>query len=93
MSKRVDTEGSLLNEKDTEDACVDESTPPVTPTKASDKHREDQTREEHNLEIVLVLPDDDWVFIEIRDVGSANPLRVLLHQHPTEVGVQQALAN
>ena len=85
VSERVDAESGLLNEEDAEDATVDKSTPPITPSEASDKHREDQTHEEHDLEVVLVLPDNDRVFIEIRDIGPANSFRVLLHQHPAEV--------
>ena len=38
-----------------------------------------------------MLPDNDWVFVEIADVGTANSLWVLLHQHPAEVTVEQPL--
>lgn len=93
MSKGIDTEGGLLNEEDTEDATIDESTEPVTPAETCNKGWEDQTHEEDDLEVVSVLPDDDGIFVEIRDVCSANSFRVLLHDHPSEVRVHEALAD
>lgn len=38
-----------------------------------------------------MLPDDHGVGVEIGDVGSAEPLRVLLQYHPAEVRVEDAL--
>jgi len=93
VSQRVDAESGLLDEEDTEDTGVDESTEPVTPAKTSNEHGDDQTHTEDNLEVVAVLPDDDWVLVQIRDVGSANSLGVLLHDHPAEVRVPETLAN
>ena len=93
VSQGIDAESGLLDEEDSENASVDETAPPVTPAETGDKRGEDQAHKEDNLEIVLVLPDDDWIFIEVGDVCSANSLRVLLHQHPAKVRVQQALAN
>lgn len=40
-----------------------------------------------------MLPDNDGVLVEIRDVCPANPLRVLSHDHPADVRVEQALTN
>jgi len=93
VSKRVDTECSLLDEEDTEDTSVDESTLPITPAEAADKHREDKTHDGNAKEIVLVLPSDDSILVEVRDVGTANALGVLLHEHPAEVRVEEALAD
>jgi hypothetical protein len=42
---------------------------------------------------VLVLPDNDGVVIQIRDVGSSDTLGVLLHHHPADVGVEETLAD
>jgi hypothetical protein len=36
---------------------------------------------------VLVLPDNNGIIVEIRDVGAADALRVLLHDHPADVRV------
>jgi hypothetical protein len=91
VSKGVDTEGGLLDEEDTENTSVDEASKPVTPAETCDKSREDEAHEENDLEVVLVLPDDNGVVIEIGDVGAANSLGVLLHEHPAEVRVKKTL--
>ena len=39
-----------------------------------------------------MLPDNDWIFVEIADVGATNSLWILLHQHPAEVAVEQPLS-
>ena len=93
VGQRVDAEGSLLNEKDSKNASVDEATGPVTPAKTSYQGREDQASKEDHLEVVLVLPDDDWVFVEIGDISSTNSLWVLLHEHPAEVRVEKTFAD
>ena len=93
MCQRVDAEGGLLHEEDAQDAGVDEAAKPVVPAKAGDDAREDQTHEKDDLEVVLVLPDDNGIVVEIGDVGAANSLGVLLHEHPAEVRVEQALAD
>ena len=91
VGKRVDTESGLLDEEDAEDASVDEASEPVTPAETSHESREDEAHKEDDLEIVLVLPDNNGVIVEIGDVGAANSLGVLLHEHPAEVGVEQTL--
>lgn len=93
VSERVDAEGGLLDEEDAEDTSVDVATHPVTPAKSSDECREDQAHEEHDLEVVLVLPDDDGVLVQVGDVGTADTLGVLLHEHPSEMAVQETLAD
>jgi hypothetical protein len=90
-SKGVDTESGLLDEEDAENAGVDKASEPVTPTKTSDKSRENETHEEDDLEVVLVLPHDNGVVVEVRDVGATNALGVLLHEHPAEVRVEKTL--
>jgi hypothetical protein len=42
---------------------------------------------------VTVLPDDDGVLVQIGDVGTANTLGVLLHDHPAKVRVPETLTN
>jgi len=93
MCERVDAESGLLDKEDAQDATIDEATLPVAPAEAGHEHGEDETHEEDNLEVVLVLPDHDWILIEIGDVGTANSLGVLLHQHPAEVRIHKTLAN
>jgi hypothetical protein len=93
VSKGVDAEGGLLDEEDAENAGVDKASEPVTPAETCDKSREDKTHEEDDLEVVLVLPDNNGVVVEVRDVGAANALGVLLHEHPAEVRVEKTLAD
>jgi len=93
VSERVDAEGGLLDEEDTENTSVDKSTLPVTPAETSYDTREDQTHNSDNEEVVLVLPSDNRIFVEVGDVGAANTLGVLLHDHPAEVRVEETLAN
>jgi len=93
VGKGVDTEGGLLDEEDTEDTGVDETTEPVTPAETGNEGGEDQTHAENDLEVVLVLPDDNGVVVEVGDVGTANSLGVLLHDHPTEMRVEKTLAD
>jgi len=93
VSKRVDAEGGLLNEEDAENTSVDESTLPVTPAETSYDTREEETHNGDNEEVILVLPPNDRIFIKVGDVGTANALGVLLHDHPAEVRVQETLAD
>jgi hypothetical protein len=93
VGKRVDAEGGLLDEEDAEDTSVDESALPVTPEKTGDSRGEDETHEDDNLDVVLVLPDNDRVLVQVGDVGAADALGVLLHDHPAEMAVEKSLAN
>lgn len=93
VGKRVDAEGGLLDEEDAEDTGVDEATHPVTPAETSDSGWEDETHGDDSLDVVLVLPDNDGVLVEIGDVGAADALGVLLHDHPAEMAVEQAFAD
>ena len=93
MGQRVDAEGGLLDEEDSENSSVDESTLPVSPSKTSDKAREDHAHEYESLDIVAMLPNNNWIIIQIRNVRSPNALWVLLHDHPSEMRVEEALAD
>ncbi|KAL9117208.1 MAG: hypothetical protein Q9187_006255 [Circinaria calcarea] len=85
IPRRVAVVKCLLNEEDPEDSTVYKSTKPVTPSETADKRWQDQAHEEDYLQIVLVLPYYNRVFIQVRDISAADPFRVLLHQHPTKV--------
>lgn len=93
VGQGVDAEGGLLDEEDTQDAGVDEAALPVAPADAGDEAGEDHAHEDDGLEVVAVLPDYDGVIVQVRDVSAADALGVLLHDHPAEVGVEQALAD
>lgn len=93
VGKGVDAESRLLNHKDTQNSGVDKSADPIAPAKASDEGREDESHEENTLHEVPVLPNDNRVLVQVRDIGTANSLGVLLHDHPADVAVQEAFAN
>ena len=93
VGEGVDAEGGLLDEEDAEDTAVDESAEPVTPAQTADQHGKDEAHEEDDLEVVTMLPDDHGVLVEVRDISTADSLRVLLHQHPAKVRIQETLAN
>ena len=38
-----------------------------------------------------MLPDDDGILVQVRDVGSAETFRILLYDHPTDVRVEETL--
>lgn len=93
VGEGVDAEGRLLNEADAENTGIDVATEEVTPEEAADEGREDDTHADDGLDEVAVLPDDDGVLIEVRNVGAAGLLRVLFHDHPADVRVKQTLAD
>lgn len=91
MSQTVNTEGRLLNNEDAQDTSVNEAANPVVPAQTSDHGGEDETHGDNAREEVQVLPDNDGVLVEVGDVGSADALGILLHDHPSDVAVQQTL--
>lgn len=91
VGKRVDTEGGLLDDENTEDSSVDEATPPVAPAETGDQSRESQSHEEDDLDEVGVLEDNDRILVKIGDIGTAGTLGVLLNDHPAEMAVKQTL--
>jgi len=93
VSERVDAEGGLLDEEDTQDAGIDEAAEPVAPSEAGNDSGEDDTHEDDDPEVVLVLPDDDGIAVQVRDVGASDLLGVLLHHHPADVRVHKTLAD
>ena len=93
VSQGIDAEGSLLNDEDPEDACVDEATQPVIPANTSDHGRENEAHEKDNLQVVAVLPDNNGIVIQVGDVGTADSLWVLLHDHPANMRVEQTFAD
>jgi len=93
VGQGVHAKGGLLDKKYAEDARIDEASPPVSPTQASHQHGDDKTHDQNHFEVVAMLQHDDGVLVQIGDVGPANAFRVLLHDHPANMGIEQALAN
>ncbi len=65
VSQRVDAKGGLLHEEDAEDAAIDEAAEVVTPTHSTDDAGEDETHKKDHFQVVLVLPNDDRILVEI----------------------------
>lgn len=93
VGQRVDTEGSLLDEENTQDTSIHKTTPPVTPAKTSDHHGENETHERDDFNVVAVLELNNGVLVQVGDVSAADTLGVLLHDHPSQVRVQETLAD
>lgn len=93
VGKRIDAKGRLLDEKNPKNSSIDEATPPITPEGTARHRGENETHEDDDLEVMAMLPDHDRVFVQIGDVCATNSLGVLLHQHPTKVRIQKALAD
>jgi hypothetical protein len=91
VSQRIDAKCGLLHKENPEDSGVDESALPVTPAETTGEQWEDQAHEDDDFDVVAMLPDDDRVIIEIRDVGAPNALWVLFDDHPAKVRVEEAL--
>ena len=66
----------LLDEKDAEDASVDETADPVAPEEAGNSGGEEEAHDKRDLDVVAVLPDDNGVLVEVGDVSAANALGV-----------------
>lgn len=37
-----------------------------------------------------MLPDNNWIFVQVTDVCASDPLGVLLHDHPAELSLMSA---
>jgi len=85
VGQRVDAEGGLLDEEDSENASVDEAPHPVSPSKTSHKAREDHAHEDNGLNVIAMLPNNDGVIVQVRNIGTTDTLWVLLHDHPSDV--------
>ena len=76
MRNRVDTEGGLLYSEGSYDAGIDEAAPPITP-KTGDTAGHDEPHEEGNLCVMIVLPDDNRVLFQVRDINRAEMFGIL----------------
>jgi hypothetical protein len=70
----------LLNKEVAENAGIDETTDPIVPEEACNSSWEKNSHDEGDPDIVAVLPDDNWILIEIRNVGSSNAFGVFCKQ-------------
>ena len=68
----------------------EESTSPVSPGESGYHGGDDETHSEKQGEVVLVLPLDDLVSAQVRDVGNTD-LASGLDDHPSDVGPPEPL--
>lgn len=78
MRKGVDTECGLLDEKEPQDTCIDQTALPITPSQSSDHHWEKHSENKNEFAIVVVLPHDDGVLVQVGDICPTTILGVLL---------------
>lgn len=90
MGQRVDTKCRLLDKAAAQNAGEDQPALPVTPD-AAHNGREDPGHGDDGEDVMPVLPHDEWVLVEIGDVGAADALGVLVEYHPAHVRVREAL--
>jgi hypothetical protein len=89
VGKRIDAEGGLLDKGKSKNSSIYKTTLPITPSQPSNEHREQHPENQDDRSIVLVLPDDDGVLIQIGNIGPATVFGVLIQNHPHEMRVPE----
>jgi hypothetical protein len=79
----------VVNETETGGTGEEETALPVVPSKTSDEGGKTEAHEDDQVEVPLVLPLDDRVSREIRNVGGSD-LSSRLDEHPSNVRVPEA---
>lgn len=92
VGQRVDTEGRMVNEEESASAGVEETAAPVSPTKTCNCHGHDETHDENERNVVLVLPSHYGALVEIADVRITD-LASGFPEHPANVGPPEALVS
>jgi hypothetical protein len=93
MGKRVDTESGLLDKGESKNACIHQTTLPITPTQASYQHWKQHPEHQNGRSIMPVLPDNNRILVQIRDIRSSLILGILLQDHPHEMRIPNPLHN
>lgn len=91
MGERIDAEGGLLDEREPKNSSIYKTALPITPSQASNEHREQNSENQDDRSIVLVLPDDDRVLIQVGDIGPPTVLWVLIQNHPHKMRIPKTL--
>ena len=91
MRQRVHTERRMMDHKLTDDATVDESTPVITPSQTGDQGWDTERHERSKPKELVVLEADEFVGLQVRDIGPADCPRILTDQHPKDMGPDQTL--
>lgn len=92
MSERVDAEGRVVDKDESSSTGKEETTSPVSPSETGDHGREDETHEQEESEVVFVLPFDNSVSGQVRDIGDSN-LSSWLNDHPSDVCPPETLVS
>lgn len=87
-AKATDAETYVVDEGETSGTGEEEASAPVTPSETSDDGREDETHADDKGEIPAVLPLDDLVVGQVRDVGDSR-LATGLEDHPSDVSPKE----
>lgn len=90
VGKRVDTESRVVDKDETSGSCKEETALPVSPSETSDNSGENETHEDHEHNVVVVLPLDDGIAAQVRDVCDTN-LSTGLDKHPSDVSPPETL--
>lgn len=80
----------MVNKDQSSGTGKEETTSPVTPSKTSDSRGEEQTHDEDQTEVVSVLPSNDRIPRQVRNIGRSNS-RSRLEDHPSDVGPPESL--
>mmetsp|Transcript_5118 Transcript_5118/g.16228 ORF Transcript_5118/g.16228 Transcript_5118/m.16228 type:complete len:387 (+) Transcript_5118:650-1810(+) len=90
VRERVDEEGRVVDEDHLGERGVEVPAEPVAPAEAADERGGDDAAQHREAEVVLVLVADRPRRVEVRDVDVAEVRVVLLHEHPPDVGEEEA---
>jgi len=84
VGEGVDAEGGVVDEAETEDTSIDEATLGVAPEEPGNKSGDNETHQENEFNVVPVLPPNDLVLAQVRDVSNTG-LSPRLDHHPANV--------
>jgi hypothetical protein len=87
MSKRVDTESGMVNKDKSTNPGKVKSTSPISPEKTGDGSGDKESHDEDDESVVLVLHANEFIRVEIGDIGSTDAFWVLFENHPAEMGI------
>ena len=93
VGKGVDAEGCVVDNDETADTCVIEPTSPIIPEQTGNSSGDEEAHDDDNNAVVLMLHTDKNVGVEIGDIGTSDPLGVLLQEHPSEMSIHQTLSD
>jgi len=74
----------VVHEQQPSSSGKEETSLPVTPTETSNTHGEEQSHDQKQRQIVVVLPPDNLGSSQVGDIGDAD-LGSRLEDHPTDV--------